>query len=425
MNVDIILIIGAKDIRFVRYSLFSLAKFWNPAQRSTINLVVEEKYHIYINNILNMVGRVKSQNVIFRLINREVFLKNINKKELLKLSSQVSQRYLKVYSYMITAGDFIWFVDADYLMISVMTEKNLISNGQMIWRFSEWEKKSVSEINWRAGSELVARHTISHNFMIIPPYLFKRTDLEKAANLIEGEEINKSAEGFSEFIFLGDYAYRNKLEWTNFVRVEKNSENFFTVLLHQNPITGAIDLSKTGVELEYENVPFLVYWSHHGEIENIMLLKLRAIGFGYQIPEVELALLDSLEGQRFIPYVRRRHIAKSIRDLYSYSDEWVYDNLILNIAPGFSRKLIFDVPENSQIVSNLNVEMSKGGLLHNIKVLKIGFSFHRKIINFNFHSNLREKDTHRILNGRIIRCESKIERIQRVLRSQIGWWYSK
>ena len=403
IQIDIVIVIGDKDMRFIRYTIYSVVRFWHPINSSSLNLVVYQKNQDYINEVVATVKSITSPNLVINVVNREEFLERIGKTSIQLSPPEVNQRYIKMFAFLLSSADFLWFVDSDYLFSRRLSEKKLIPNDLIDWSYALWDESSVSENSWRAGSEVVAGHEIRHNFMLAPPYIYKRKDLISAATNVNDENIRDAGTRFSEFIYLGDYAFNQHLDWVNFVKIDGGGRKMANMLLHQDPFSGQINLLKKGIEFEYSNYYFLVYWSHHGEIEDLMSERLQLCLKENYSSKKEIQTFSQVARYQFLRLIKRSEIIDSIKKYYSYSDGWVYKNIDFELEPGMSIRIEFKLLKNSELIIGQDTkEFTILEFSDNKAILEIRSSRYKKRINIIFKSEYFEEKTNRRLNALLV-----------------------
>ena len=399
-KVDLVLIIGARDVRFIRYTLLSIAQFWKPSEISYVKLVLSPNDIKYVQSILKVLKSISSHNVKFEILNRQKIQKLIPMPSLNSEASYITQRYLKVFAYKFSNADFIWFVDSDYLLTSLMSEDELIYEGKTSWVFSNWVKSSISETAWRSGSEIMLGEEIPHNFMMNPPFICNRQNLEMMSSLVTDEKIQLAREYFSEFVYIGAFSFKYQVQSTRFVYLEVDDPRSYSAWVHQNPTTGALKLHLTGREPEFENLKFIVFWSHIAEIEDLMENKLKSLSVKEHLNKAFIQTRNQIALKEHIRAFKRVNLKEDLLNYYSYSDGWLYRRIVFKVNGGVETSLKFKMPEGVEIKllklsdAAVRIESRNGSVSINIPTAIFG-----KLVGFEFKSKNEEPGTSRKLYG--------------------------
>ncbi len=402
-EVDLILIVGPRDIRFIRFTLLSIAQFWKPVQVSWVNLVVSPKDAKYVRSILNLIEELSSPSVKFRVLDRQKIQDLIAMPSLSSQPSYVTQRYLKVFAHLFSSADFLWFVDSDYLLTAFMSEEDFLVNGTTNWIYSDWVKSSVSEVAWRKGSEIMLGEEITYNFMMNPPFVCKREDLVNTSRLVNDEKIVLAKEGFSEFVYIGAFCFREQVDTMRFIHVKLEDPTSYSSWVHQNPTTGELKLSSNGTEADFNNSSFIVFWSHIAEIEELMEKKLMSLNFRENLGIAFSDVIKDVAPKERVRTFKRANLEEELLKFYAYSDGWLYGRIAFQIMGGRATTLELKLPTGVEIElldscdSKISVDSSRESVS-----LKIPRAFTVKLVAFQFKSKLLETGTSRTLYAQIV-----------------------
>jgi hypothetical protein len=402
-EVDLILIVGPRDIRFIRFTLLSIAQFWKPAQVSSVKLVVSPKDAKYVRSILNLIEELSSPNIKFSILDRQKIQDLIAMPSLSSQPSYVTQRYLKVFAHLFSSADFLWFVDSDYLLTAFMSEEDFVINGSTKWIYSDWVESSVSEVAWRKGSEIMLGEEITHNFMMNPPFICKREDLINISRIVNDEKILLAQEGFSEFVYIGAFCFREQVATTRFIHVELGDPTSYSSWVHQNPTTGELKLNLNGTEADFDNSSFIVFWSHIAEIEDLMEKKLMSLNFRENLGITFSHVIKDVAPKERIRTFKRENLKEELIKFYSYSDGWLYGRIAFQVMGGWATTLEFKLPTGVEIelLDSCNSKIRVDSSMESVS-LKIPWAITGKLVAFQFKSTLVEAGTFRTLYAQIV-----------------------
>jgi len=400
LTCDIVLVVGDKDRRFIRLTLATLIRNWQPINQSNIFLVTNKRNFKHIKFILKMNKHLKSSNVSITLINREKWTRNLPFYADYNFNSYLSQRYLKLFSFKILKSNYVWFVDSDYLFLRKMNEESLFTNGSFIWKYRRWLENSRSQQYWGKTSEFIWGRKSKYQFMLNTPYCFKVSDLIMATNSISKESVRLAGMEFSEFQFLGEYAFENKLAWVEFSLVEKSNINSDVTLVHQDQTSGDINFEKTSAIEADSDQSYLVFWSGFPDLD-LQLLETLKSNLSQSEPEF-LELIKRVHKVDSVDLLWRNQIYDAILDNFCYSDGWTCSILYFRCRPGRTFNLSFFLAPGATVTlqepTNPEIELV---LVDNLVKIRIPFLLHSSQLRLKFESRYTEIPTGRILYAQI------------------------
>ena len=308
-QVDLIIIVGPKDLEIFYELCRSIQKYWKPVNTSTVHIYFHSNDKRYIKEILKK-----------NLNSRLVYKFYIREKEKINpaLNSYLTQRILKIKAPLRSNSDYIWYLDCDYLLQNYNTEQSLIR--EKIQHLTV-PFNSESDLVWLNDSTEVLGSQIEANYMVDGWNLYPTQILKELAIRLDKTEYELFP-NFSEFYVMGQFV-KNHPNSKN-IEFTKSEQSSRSRCLNQDTNTGEIKLSNYSEILAASNFDTIILWSHWDEcarIMNFLNSKLRNQSLEHYV--------EVVDKKRFRVF---HDLSKSIennllRTFFSYSDGWLHSEI--------------------------------------------------------------------------------------------------
>lgn len=253
-KIDIIIIVGRNDFRLLSTCLESLSIF------SRLN----GKIHIFL---------WKSSEYLLRYTrlpeNIEIHFKD-DIPEMVEDDFR-NQMYIKLISYRYAETDWIWLVDADFVLCDSLCSADFFdSEGKPHWFYRSWKGAEIAQARWQAGSEKLIGESIPFSFLANPPYLLNAKILAQMDKLGLSSAILNTSPMPSEFLVYGAYTYKEHRPKYSWIDLANSSGKLpFCVLMNQvRPSYLVLDDDVTLGDAP--NGKCYVFWSHWDLAQNKM-----------------------------------------------------------------------------------------------------------------------------------------------------------
>lgn len=308
-KVDLVVVVGSKDLE-IFYELFkSIEKNWNPVNTSVVHVYVHSKDNFYVKKILN---QSINQRITYQKYIREFESGNLSN------NSYLTQRILKMNVALKSNSDFLWFLDCDYLLAKNNTEKTLVKDEitHLALPFN-----SSTDFVWLQDSMGLLGEPIEANYMFDGWNLYPTSTLKELANRLKVSDYELYP-NFSEFYVMGQYV-RNHPDSKNVIYVDSESASR-SRYLNQNSNSGAIKLSNYSEILEASDLDAIILWSHWDECARVM----NFLNSKIHSHTLE-SYVDSIDFYRYRVFhdLYRFQENKIISEYFSYSDGWLYSEI--------------------------------------------------------------------------------------------------
>jgi glycosyltransferase involved in cell wall biosynthesis len=134
----------------------------------------------------------------------------------------IGQQISKLEAYKHCKGDYIFFVDSDVVFYKGADIRDYFSDNKPVILYDKYENVGEA-ICWKPIVEKLFKDNVEYEFMRRPGQLFHKSTLENfATNFpdIENYGINQPNRDFSEFNYLGFFAWKHEPENYKFVNLE-------------------------------------------------------------------------------------------------------------------------------------------------------------------------------------------------------------
>ena len=180
-----------------------------------------------------------------------------------------NQMYLKLHADEYAKTDWIWIVDADFLICDQITIEDLFPfDSSPKWFYSNW--RDVTEKSWRAPTESFLEREIPYSFMEEPQYLLNRSVLAAMRQECSVSSIISTAKPPSEFIAYGAFAYKrfnDYYDWVDSTSDDMVDCIFFRV--NQKPPTYLVLNDSCEISV-IGSSKIAIFWSHWDRAEQKM-----------------------------------------------------------------------------------------------------------------------------------------------------------
>lgn len=343
-NLDILIVVKNSDIKLLRHFFLSYELFFKG--NGNIHLFIWRDDQEYLKEI-----RCPA--------NLKIHLKD----DITELSADDfrNQMYIKLHSDVYTDSEWIWVVDADFLICEpIGIEDFCTDEGIPRWFFTDWH--DVPERQWRKPTELLMGSGIPHLFMDEPQYLLNKKILESLRKKINIKKILTQNSPPSEFVAYGAYAFAEFPQFYSWVYASEGSCSHLVYKVNQRPPTymeldSEVDLNVIGP------AKIANFWSHWDLSE-----------------KVTQQFLRQAQSRHFGEILRPPahnviHISTSIKKLINigllavdgcYKDGWVKMDIAYEILPEHSgvMEFVFSAPHLFEIsVNSSSVTSSRSALV--------------------------------------------------------------
>lgn len=134
----------------------------------------------------------------------------------------IGQQISKLEAYKHCKGDYIFFVDSDVVFYKGADIRDYFSDNKPVILYDKYENVGEA-ICWKPIVEKLFKDNVEYEFMRRPGQLFHKSTLENFATnfpYIENYAINQPNRDFSEFNYLGFFAWKHEHENYKFVNLE-------------------------------------------------------------------------------------------------------------------------------------------------------------------------------------------------------------
>jgi len=243
--VDILIIVGQKDFHLLQACLDSIELFSRLSGKVHIFLWKQEEYLLrQINLPSNVVIHYKD--AIKEMVDDDFR----------------NQMYIKLTAHRYISAEWVWIVDADYLLCDEIHLNDLFDpEGKPYWFYRNWDSGPPTQC-WKSGSEMAMSRAIPYMFMDEPQFVLSQEVLLAMDKLPYKDNLLNVSPMPSEFILYGAYAYDHfpgKYHWLN-LDVPKSIRPISYKVNQRLPSYCELD-----EEIRLEDLPsakYYVFWSH-------------------------------------------------------------------------------------------------------------------------------------------------------------------
>jgi len=173
-----------------------------------------------------------------------------------------NQMYIKLIAHRYISADWVWVVDADYLLCDELDVDDLFdSSGRPYWFYRDWDEGPAT-IRWKESGELAMSRPIPYLFMDEPQYVLSREILGKMGEYAYADNLLNRSPLPSEFILYGAYAYeyfQEKYNWVNYDIISAIRPAGYKV--NQRP-PSYCELDESVRLSDLPIAKYYVFWSH-------------------------------------------------------------------------------------------------------------------------------------------------------------------
>ncbi len=250
-SLDVYIVAGEKDLHLLRHLLMSYELFFN--SKGKIYLWIWKKHEYLMRNI----ELPKNLALLFKDDVAELVEDDFR-----------NQMYLKLIAHQFVESDWLWMVDADFLITAPLCKNDFFSEDKPYWSYCDWHK--VPEKIWRQGSEKFIGHNIPQQFFDQSQFVFSKKVLENLSNNYDLKKFLNEKYLASEFLVYGFYSYENFNEIYQWVDSSIHNGPFVTYKVNQRPPS----YCELDENIQLRKIPpakICIFWSHWEKAEKKMI----------------------------------------------------------------------------------------------------------------------------------------------------------